>query len=38
MFALIRDQEASFHKVFSGSCEEVTRQTIEAAATCSFGN
>jgi len=32
VFALIRGREASFRKVFSGSCEEVIQQTIEAAA------
>jgi nicotinamide-nucleotide amidase len=32
IFALIRHKEASFRKVFSGSCEEVIRQTIGAAA------
>jgi nicotinamide-nucleotide amidase len=32
VFALIRGREASFRKVFSGSCEEVIHQTIEAAA------
>lgn len=32
VFALIRDREANFRKVFSGSCEEVIHQTIEAAA------
>jgi nicotinamide-nucleotide amidase len=32
VFALIRGREASFRKVFSGSCEEVIHQTICAAA------
>jgi nicotinamide-nucleotide amidase len=32
VFALIKDKEASFRKVFSGSCEDVIHQTIEAAA------
>lgn len=32
VFALIRGREASFRKVFQGSCEDVIRQTIEAAA------
>jgi nicotinamide-nucleotide amidase len=32
VFALIRGREASFRKVFSGSCEDVIHQTIEAAA------
>lgn len=32
VFALIRGREASFRKVFSGTCEQVIRQTIEAAA------
>jgi nicotinamide-nucleotide amidase len=32
VFALIRDHEASFRKVFSGSCEEVIHQTVEATA------
>jgi len=32
VFALIRGREASFRKVFSGSCEEVIHQTIEATA------
>lgn len=32
VFALIRGREASFRQVFSGSCEEVIHQTIEATA------
>jgi nicotinamide-nucleotide amidase len=32
VFALVRGGEASFRKVFSGSCEEVIHQTIEATA------
>ncbi|WPU92877.1 CinA family protein [Mucilaginibacter sabulilitoris] len=32
VFALISGREASFRKVFSGSCEEVIHQTIEATA------
>jgi nicotinamide-nucleotide amidase len=32
VFALIRGKEASFRKVFAGSCEEVIHQTIEATA------
>lgn len=32
VFALIKGREASFRKVFAGSCEEVIRQTIEATA------
>jgi nicotinamide-nucleotide amidase len=32
VFALICGREASFRKVFSGSCEDVIRQTIEAVA------
>jgi nicotinamide-nucleotide amidase len=32
VFALICGREASFRKVFAGSCEEVIRQTIIAAA------
>jgi nicotinamide-nucleotide amidase len=32
VFALIRDREAGFRKVFSGSCEEVIHHTIEATA------
>jgi nicotinamide-nucleotide amidase len=32
VFALICGREASFRKVFSGTCEEVIRQTIEATA------
>src|ERR1700712_3098756 len=32
VFALISGREASFCKTFSGSCEEVIHQTIEAAA------
>ena len=32
VFALIHDKEANFRKVFKGSCEDVIRQTIEAAA------
>jgi nicotinamide-nucleotide amidase len=37
VFALIRGREASFRKVFSGSCEEVIHQTIEAAADLLIG-
>jgi nicotinamide-nucleotide amidase len=32
VFALIKDEEACFRKVFSGSCEDVIHQTIEATA------
>lgn len=32
VFALIRGREASFRKVFKGSCEEVINETIMAAA------
>jgi nicotinamide-nucleotide amidase len=32
VFALVRGEEASFRKVFNGSCEEVIHQTIEATA------
>jgi nicotinamide-nucleotide amidase len=32
VFALIKDKEACFRKVFSGSCEDVIHQTIEATA------
>jgi nicotinamide-nucleotide amidase len=32
IFALISGREACFRKVFSGSCEEVIHQTIEATA------
>jgi len=32
VFALINGREASFRKVFAGTCEEVIRQTIIAAA------
>jgi nicotinamide-nucleotide amidase len=32
VFALIKGREASFRKVFTGTCEEVIRQTICAAA------
>jgi nicotinamide-nucleotide amidase len=32
VFALINGSEACFRKVFSGSCEEVIHQTIEATA------
>src|ERR1700709_129968 len=32
VFALIKDKKASFRKVFSGSCEDVIHQTIEATA------
>ncbi|WP_183566061.1 CinA family protein [Mucilaginibacter sp. SP1R1] len=32
VFALICGREASFRQVFSGSCEEVIHQTIEATA------
>jgi nicotinamide-nucleotide amidase len=37
VFALIRGREASFRKVFPGSCEEVIHQTIEAAAELLIG-
>jgi nicotinamide-nucleotide amidase len=37
VFALIRGREASFRKVFTGSCEEVIHQTIEAAADLLIG-
>jgi nicotinamide-nucleotide amidase len=37
VFALIRGREASLRKVFSGSCEEVIHQTIEAAASMLIG-
>src|SRR6195952_1110106 len=30
--ALIKDKEAGFRKVFTGTCEEIIHQTIEAAA------
>jgi nicotinamide-nucleotide amidase len=32
VFALIRGQDASFRKVFSGSCEDIIHQTIRATA------
>src|SRR6195952_5286665 len=32
VFALFKDKEASFRRVFSGSCEDVIHQTIEATA------
>lgn len=32
VYALIKNQPASFRKVFQGSCEEVIHQTIEATA------
>jgi nicotinamide-nucleotide amidase len=32
VFALIRGKEASFRKVFAGTCEEVIHHTIEGAA------
>lgn len=32
VFALIKNSEASFRKVFHGSCEEVIHQTIQATA------
>jgi nicotinamide-nucleotide amidase len=32
VFALICDREASFRKVFAGSCEQIIHQTIESAA------
>lgn len=32
VFALIKNSEAGFRKVFYGSCEEVIHQTIEATA------
>jgi nicotinamide-nucleotide amidase len=37
VFVLICGREASFRKVFSGSCEEVIHQTIEAAADLLIG-
>src|SRR6195952_3842655 len=37
VFALIQGREASFRKVFPGSCEEVIHQTIEAAADLLIG-
>src|ERR1700712_4152087 len=37
VFALIRGREASFRKVFKGSCEDVIHQTIEAAADLLIG-
>jgi nicotinamide-nucleotide amidase len=37
VFALIRGREASFRKVFSGSCEEVIHQTVSAAADLLIG-
>jgi nicotinamide-nucleotide amidase len=32
VFALIKDKEAGFRKVFTGDCEAVIHQTVEAAA------
>jgi nicotinamide-nucleotide amidase len=32
VFALLRGRESSIRKVFSGSCQEVIHQTVEAAA------
>jgi nicotinamide-nucleotide amidase len=32
VFGLIKDRQASFRKVFKGSCEEIIHQTIEATA------
>ena len=32
VFALIKGCEASFREVFTGSCEEIIHQTVEAAA------
>ena len=32
VFALISGKEACFRKVFQGSCEEITHQTIQATA------
>jgi nicotinamide-nucleotide amidase len=32
VFALIKNREASFRKVFQGSCEEIIHQTISATA------
>src|ERR1700741_1676992 len=37
VFALIRGREASFRKVFKGSCEQIIHQTIEAAAELLIG-
>ena len=37
VFALICGREASFRKVFAGTCEEVIHQTIEAAADLLIG-
>lgn len=35
--ALIKGEEASFRKVFSGDCEEIIHQTIRAAADLLIG-
>ena len=32
VFALLKDREASFRKVFQGSCEDIIHQTITATA------
>jgi nicotinamide-nucleotide amidase len=32
VFTLLKGREASFRKVFTGSCEEIIHQTVEAAA------
>lgn len=32
VFAIINGREASFRKVFNGSCEDIIHQTIDAAA------
>jgi len=32
VFALISGKEGCFRKVFQGSCEEITHQTIQATA------
>lgn len=32
VFALVNNEPASFRKVFSGSCEEIIHQTIQATA------
>jgi len=37
VFALLKDREASFRKVFQGSCEDIIHQTITATAELLIG-
>lgn len=37
VFALLKDREASFRKIFQGSCEDIIHQTITATAELLIG-